>query len=1150
MKTEYKVIILTFLLLTFFWIADATLTYIMFLSRASFNEDLINQVFFNQLSYRLMSSLFILLFGAASTVIVIKNKRETEIIKRDNDKYNNLFNYSNDATFMIEIDPDGNPERILEVNDIACVKLGYTRSEMLNISPSDILKVDVESDYEKELNEPIEEDKEPVETVMINSKGIEIPVEIKATLFQQDDHTVALTIARDLTERKQIEKALYKSEDKFKKLVHQFPEGIVICNSKGEIVEWNKGAEEIFEINKENAIGKKIWDIQYMLTPEEQKTLEEYENIKFFQKKVLETGSSIKVGEFVERKIETPLGKIKEIQILHYLIKAEEGFMICSISQDISEVEVIPSKVTKTLKTKGNISDFIRVLMMKKTIHPSLTEGLKLLLDISGANKILIFENYEDPIYGLYIQLLEQTCLEYKGIIKIEEIKIPYKSKLNRWKEKMSHGECINGLVNSFPEAEREFINSLGIQSILIIPMWIEEEWVGFVIFGNTESTKIWNIEDIDMLFAAVEIIGGYIKRREFELDLRKSEEKYKFLFEESRTANFIIGPDEIVIDANRFSTEITGYSKEEIIGMEIFNFIITEHKDLLRQQIMRGFNGEKTLGTEVDILDKDGNSHTLFFSPGQVLIKDRDTVLGILLSGVDITELKKTKIALNIEKEQLNVTLWSLAEGVITTDMESRIILMNRVAEKLTGWNENEVKGRFLNEIFRICDPKTRNPIENLVSHVIRNSNAIHRLLDSLLISRDGVERLINYSTAPIKKPDDKITGVVIVFRDITKEKIIEQEFIKASHFESLSLLSSGIAHDFNNILMAVMGNISMAKMLVNSSSRIYTILNEAEAGSLRAKELTEQLTAFAKGKTTTKKKVPLKSIILNSAELILRGSNIRCNYSLPSNLRTVEVDPGQFGQVLQNLIINGQQAMPYGGVIDISAENVYVSIEDNLPLQSGDYVKIIVKDNGTGIAPNDISKIFDPFYTTKKTGSGLGLAITYNIVKKHNGHINVQSELGKGAAFSIFIPALGIEAEPEQREEKKLSLGSGRILVMDDDPTVRDVLGLMLKHLGYICEFSSDGSELLEMYQKAMDAGRPFDVVIMDLTVPGGMGGVETIPKLLKIDPDAKAIVSSGYSSNKAIVNYKEYGFKNIAIKPYRIQELGEILKRTILM
>ena len=474
------------------------------------------------------------------------------------------------------------------------------------------------------------------------------------------------------------------------------------------------------------------------------------------------------------------------------------------------------------------------------------------------------------------------------------------------------------------------------------------------------------------------------------------------------------------------------------------------------------------------------------------------------------------------------------------TLDEKGSFLYFNKKSEEITGYKLKDWYGKsfapiILGEDLKMIEKVFIKTMEGKPHHY---ELSIYDHKRNLLI--------LSVNTAPILK-EGKAIGTVSFGRDITEKRKMEEELFKASKLESIGTLAGGIAHDFNNILAGIIGNITLAKLNSSSEDKIFKILTKMEKASFQAKDLTNQLLTFAKGGAPVKKVTLIKDLIKNSVRFALTGSSTGCNFSIPDDLWPVEIDENQIGQVINNLIINAVQAMQAGGVIKVIAENIYIDSEKVLPLNEGRYVKLSIKDMGTGISKEDLDKIFDPYYTTKEKGSGLGLSITYSIIKKHNGYITVESEVGVGTTFYIYLPAFeGEELTTEQKKENELIVGKGRILVMDDEPILRDVSGEMLRYIGYEVDFAENGKETIELYKKAKESGNPFDVVILDLTIPGGMGGEKAIKKLIKIDPGIKAIVSSGYSDDPIMASFSEYGFSGVILKPYKIQELSEVLHK----
>lgn len=393
--------------------------------------------------------------------------------------------------------------------------------------------------------------------------------------------------------------------------------------------------------------------------------------------------------------------------------------------------------------------------------------------------------------------------------------------------------------------------------------------------------------------------------------------------------------------------------------------------------------------------------------------------------------------------------------------------------------------------------------------------------------------------------------TGLIIRIDDVSRQVAMEQELFKVEKLKSIGLLAGGIAHDFNNFLAAILGNISLALFDERLSEKARQLLTQAERASISAKELTGQLLTFSKGGEPRKKLTELTGTVRDAANLGVLGDRFSCRFTLPEDLWPVEIDQGQIAQVIQNIVINATQAMEDGAVIDVACANIDSRGEKHLDqLPPGPYVRITIADSGAGMPAELLSQIFDPYFSTKSEGHGLGLAICYSIVRKHNGVITVESTPGAGAAFFIYLPArpdefVGSTAGSQSGEANSRPL---RILVMDDDPMIREVVGAMLDLLGHQVLFAQDGAEAVKKFQSAQEAGAPMDLVLMDLVIPGGMGGKEAVREILRIRPEAKVIVSSGYSNDPVLANFRDYGFSAAIPKPYQLKELARIVSEAL--
>ncbi len=509
-----------------------------------------------------------------------------------------------------------------------------------------------------------------------------------------------------------------------------------------------------------------------------------------------------------------------------------------------------------------------------------------------------------------------------------------------------------------------------------------------------------------------------------------------------------------------------------------------------------------------------------------------------------DIDDQRRVAEALAAEKERLSVTLRSIGDGVITTDTDGRVVLLNRAAEKLTGWTQEEAAGRPLAEVFVVREAPYVREAVNMSGAVVTGGGPDHQ---AVLIGRDTREWAVATGITPIRDANGQVQGTAVVFRDVTDAQRLEEERQKASKLESVGLLAGAIAHDFNNILTAIMGNISLAKLYTSAGEQVFDRLEEAERAALWAKDLTQQLLTFSKGGAPVKRPIEIGSVVRDSAEFASRGSNILCEVSVNAQV-IVEADEGQIRQVVHNLVLNAQQAMPEGGRVWVSIDEVRRTAYDGHGLVPGRYAEVVCRDEGVGISKENQARIFDPYFTTKLKGSGLGLATSYSIVRKHNGIITVESEPGQGAAFRILLPASDMRLPSLVDTVGRVRRGHGRILIMDDESFIRDVLGRLFTHFGYEVGYAKDGAEALAAYKGAVEEDRPYHVVIMDLVIPGGMGGREAVRKLLEFDPKAKVIVSSGYSNDPIMANYRHYGFCEAVSKPYRNEELRTVVQKVL--
>jgi PAS domain S-box-containing protein len=510
-----------------------------------------------------------------------------------------------------------------------------------------------------------------------------------------------------------------------------------------------------------------------------------------------------------------------------------------------------------------------------------------------------------------------------------------------------------------------------------------------------------------------------------------------------------------------------------------------------------------------------------------------------------EIEERKQTELANTRLLLQQSAILDNLPMMAWLKDSDGHLEIVNEPYAKTCGHTVDDCIGKTDLELF---------PLE-MAKRFIADDREMcvtgqKKHLEEQIATPDGTKWHLTYKT-PLFDELGRFAGTTGIALDISDLKEHEKEELKVQKLESLGVLAGGIAHDFNNILTGIMGNISLAKMFIDDTHRSYKALLGAEKASMRATELARQLLTFARGGEPVKKVVSLRHLVHESVSLVLHGSNVKGIVDIPDSIHAIEADEGQISQAFHNIIINATQAMPGGGVLNVSARNETLVGKNSTALPPGTYSRITFTDEGCGISDDDMKKIFDPYFTTKVNGNGLGLASTHSIIKRHGGHISVGSVVGKGTNFTILLPSTGETISKYQTEsvtKTPKDHGGGSILVMDDEEMIRELAAGMLEEIGYQVTTCDEGSEAIRLYKAAKGSGTPFSAVIMDLTIPGGKGGKETAEEIIVFDPFACLIVSSGYSNDPIMSDYRTFGFTGAIAKPYRIDELAEVLRSSL--
>ncbi|MEI6809423.1 MAG: PAS domain S-box protein [bacterium] len=666
--------------------------------------------------------------------------------------------------------------------------------------------------------------------------------------------------------------------------------------------------------------------------------------------------------------------------------------------------------------------------------------------------------------------------------------------------------------------------------------------------FESRHKRKDGSLYDVEISAQYQQIDGGCLivfirditECKQAQKALRESNELFKLFIQNSPIYAYIkhVTPTENhVLHASDCFKEMIGLSGSDIVGKTMAELFPTElARKIIDDDLAVLTQGEVFKTNEV----LNGRSYTSIKFP---IVQDTKT----LLAGytIDITERELAERSLREEQTRMRTILDTVGDPIFVKDSDFRFVLANRAFYDMLGLDEGDVIGSTLLQDLPADEMRHFFEVDRQVL-----DTGIPDVREEALTVKDG--RTLTIFTRKARFIDGSGNMFVVgAIHDITSRKKAEAELRNMQKLKSLGVLAGGVAHDFNNIMMGLFGYIALAKDELSNGHPGSKLLEKAGSSLGRATRLTMQLLTFAKGGDPVKEDVSLEALVEEVVQFDLSGSNVMLVFKAAPDLWLAEADRGQIQQVISNITINARQAMPEGGHLYITLDNVELQKGDILNLLSGKYIRTTVRDEGLGIDPSIIDRIFEPYFTTKQVGNGLGLAISSSIILKHNGHIAVTSELGKGTTFTIFLPAHEKRILPQiasSVEEAPSLPPARRILVLDDEESVLMVITHWLEKKGCIVDTYTDGRKVIEKYKNAMEAGTPFDVLILDLTIPGGIGGREVLKAILGIDPNAKAIASSGYADDKIMANFASYGFKSVLTKPYTGDQLIKVLENVV--
>jgi len=960
----------------------------------------------------------------------------------------------------------------------------------------------------------------PVEVEGRKKDGSLFPLECSVNTWETAKGKFFSAVGRDITRRKYAEEILRQQHEFEQTLIDTIPFPVFYKDAEGLYLGCNKAYEEFFGWTKESIIGKSVHDV----------ALKENADVYYAKDRELFENPGTQKYEFV---IKDKDGKVRNVIFYKASFPAPDGSMggIIGSLLDITErkrAEDISKLNELRLEALQKLNQMAESPLQEIAAF-ALEEATRLTGSTIG---YVAFMNEDETV--LTMHAWSKTAMEECGIKDFTH-NFPLET-TGLWGEAVRQRRAVitndytapSPLKRGCPEGHVPLTRHMN------APIFDGQKIV--IVAGVGNKPTDYDESDVRQLTILMEGMWRIIQRNRAEEALRDNEQFLSDIFDSIQDGMSVLATDFSIIRVNR-TMEDFGYA-QPIVGRKCYEVYHNRTSPCeicpVRQTLQ---TGEVSREIVTEHLADGDRLMEIFAFP---LINPTSGQVQAVIEYVrDVTEQKLAKMAIQESEERYRTLVENISYAIVQIDADHHIKMINNASLKMYSKPLKEVIGR---ECFRVFEKR-----EAICPHCPGQqamATGCPAEAETEGVRDDGSRFPVRISAFPLFEPSGKPKGFIEIVEDITERRKLMEERLRLSKLESLGLLAGGIAHDFNNILTAILGNISLAMLDIPPAGRLRDRLEGSEKACLQAQALAQQLLTFAKGGVPVKKLISLAELIQESTGFACRGSQARCDYSLVENLWAIEADPGQIRQVFQNLLINAIQSMPTGGTVKISAVNRRFVSENDLSLQSGNYVKITIQDQGIGIPPEYVAKIFDPYFTTKQAGSGLGLATTYSIIKNHNGHISLESKLGEGTTFHIYLPATDQSMEPHSPGDQQLFAGKGRILVMDDEEVVRNVLGEMLTSLGYDANFARDGDEAIQKVLEARENGEKFAAAILDLTVPGGMGGKETSEQLRQIDPQIKSIVSSGYSDDPVMADFSKYGFSGVIAKPYKVSDLSSLL------
>jgi len=882
-------------------------------------------------------------------------------------------------------------------------------------------------------------------------------------------------ISRFLKSAGENRKAAAFAEKRYRALFDQSPDGVLLMNGKGDIVDYNDAVHMQLGYTREEFNGLQIADID---------PVESEEEIAASFERVIREGKA----QF-EVKHTAKGGELRDVLVMVQRMELEGEIFFHTIWRDITDQKKAETALRES-------EDKFRSIFNEATDGIMFADAdTKIQL---GANKAMcrMLGYSSEEVIGLAMEDIHPR----EALPRIKEVF-----------ERQQRGE-----ISLAPE----------------IPMLRKD---GSIFYADINAAGV----TLGGNACLIGIFRDITERKQAEEKLKANERR---LAESQRIAH--IGSWEHNIETNEifWSNELFRLfgldpAKDVADFHRFFSMVHPEDQSLLQKSIKETLGLHKPFNIDYRFIRRDGSTR-IIRAMAELMPDSAGKLVRLCGTGQDITERLLAEEKIKKNEEHIRNILDTVDDGFIVLDRDYRIMSANKAYCNQVSLPYDEVVEKRCYEVSHLVE---RPCFEMGEECAVRESfmtgashSAIHRH-----VNEDGEILFVETKAFPNKDKAGNVVSVIETTRNITERHLLAAEQLKTQKLEAIGTLAGGIAHDFNNLLQGVFGYVSMAKMEAQQPEKVTELLNQAEKALSLSVNLTTQLLTFSKGGNPVKKQIDLRPVVDNATKFALSGSRSDYRLQVDSDLWPAEVDEGQIAQVIQNIVLNASEAMPDGGLVHIAAGNLEAGTGPRR-------VRIVIKDTGTGIPESYRSKIFDPYFTTKPKGSGLGLATSYSIVKNHGGSIEVLSTKNEGTSFTIVLPAC-MAAGSELRmvpPSADVQKQRQRILLMDDETVVRDVAKSMIETLGNDIELASHGEEAIGKYQGALVSDNPFDLVILDLTVKGGLGGRETLRKLLEIDPEVRAVVSSGYSDTSAASEYRDLGFRGLLNKPYTIKDLKECL------